>query len=105
MGGNMNVIFNTTNTIQMTIFIFQYTPYIPEQFFPIVFGKRFFPVFGTKNNLNQALRVSTHLSILFVTDRIFTTATRLNPINHVCNAWYMMHNHIYNAWSVSYTHL
>ena len=50
----------------MAFFLFQNTPNVFEQFRPIFFDERLFPVFGTEDNLIQDLCVGTHKRVFFV---------------------------------------
>ena len=68
----MYMIVNATYTIQMTIVVFQHAPDIFEQLFPVGFCKRFLPVFGAENNLNQALRVGAHTVLVMCIPRVTT---------------------------------
>ena len=61
----MNMVLYTTNLIEEAFFVFQNSRNIFKQFDPAFFGKGFFTVLSTKNNLIGYLCVCAHKGLFF----------------------------------------
>jgi len=63
-GEDMQVIFHSIYTVQMTIIVFQYAPDVAEKAFSIVSDQRRLPVLGGEHDVIIYLGVGRHASIL-----------------------------------------